>query len=380
MIEETVEDGNEDNLERKLVPIPRPGSSFFLEFDQSVKRVFVGAGARVLFYPTLLYNVVRNKYQAEFRWWDQVDQFLLLGAVPFPGDVLRLKAIGVRAVVTLNESYETLVPTTMYQNQGIDHLVIPTRDYLFAPSIGDIRRAVAFIHDHVQHGQATYVHCKAGRGRSTTVVLCYLVEHRGMNPIDAFQYVRGKRPRVLLATAQWQAVQEYSRQVRLHHGLKMPSSFRHCLPCCTEANKPVHTGTDTGSELGSLDVEELPVVITSLDLTGYRNVEDAGLIGNGIWQGLRVVYSVRFMATRSVVSAVRGARASMDWARLSCLVMGCRAEGDKFLGSHSHMTVDGFNSSEGIPHSRPVSAVTLTERFSMARLNLPISQSGMVNG
>lgn len=39
-----------------------------------VKRVLVGAGARALFYPTLLYNVVRNKIQAEFRWWDWVDE------------------------------------------------------------------------------------------------------------------------------------------------------------------------------------------------------------------------------------------------------------------------------------------------------------------
>lgn len=36
------------------------------------KRVLIGAGARALFYPTLLYNVVRNKFQAEFRWWDKV--------------------------------------------------------------------------------------------------------------------------------------------------------------------------------------------------------------------------------------------------------------------------------------------------------------------
>lgn len=39
-----------------------------------VKRVLVGAGARALFYPTLLYNVLRNKIQAEFRWWDRVDE------------------------------------------------------------------------------------------------------------------------------------------------------------------------------------------------------------------------------------------------------------------------------------------------------------------
>lgn len=38
------------------------------------KRALVGAGARALFYPTLLYNVVRNKIQSEFRWWDRVHE------------------------------------------------------------------------------------------------------------------------------------------------------------------------------------------------------------------------------------------------------------------------------------------------------------------
>lgn len=40
------------------------------------KRVLVGAGARALFYPTLLYNIIRNKVQTEFRWWDRVDEVL----------------------------------------------------------------------------------------------------------------------------------------------------------------------------------------------------------------------------------------------------------------------------------------------------------------
>lgn len=38
------------------------------------KRALVGAGARVLFYPTLLYNVLRNRFESEFRWWDRIDQ------------------------------------------------------------------------------------------------------------------------------------------------------------------------------------------------------------------------------------------------------------------------------------------------------------------
>lgn len=41
------------------------------------KRALVGAGARVLFYPTLLYNVLRNRFEADFRWWDRVDQVVL---------------------------------------------------------------------------------------------------------------------------------------------------------------------------------------------------------------------------------------------------------------------------------------------------------------
>ncbi|PKI56604.1 hypothetical protein CRG98_022987 [Punica granatum] len=168
------------------------------------KRVLVGAGARALFYPTLLYNVLRNRVQVEFRWWDRVDEFVLLGAVPFPADVPRLRELGVGGVVTLNEPYETLVSTSLYHASNIDHLVIPTRDYLFAPSFSDICLAVDFIHKNASLGRTTYVHCKAGRGRSTTIVLCYLVRHKRMTPEAAYNYVKSVRPRVLLASSQLQ--------------------------------------------------------------------------------------------------------------------------------------------------------------------------------
>lgn len=40
------------------------------------KRALIGAGGRILFYPTLLYNLVRFKLQSQFRWWDQIDEVL----------------------------------------------------------------------------------------------------------------------------------------------------------------------------------------------------------------------------------------------------------------------------------------------------------------
>ncbi|GJN00901.1 hypothetical protein PR202_ga18127 [Eleusine coracana subsp. coracana] len=138
---------------------------------RKAKEAAVAAAARVLFYPTLLYNVVRSKVQAEFRWWDEVDQ-----------------------------------------SHGIDHLVIPTRDYMFAPSLVDINQAVDFIHRNASSGRITYIHCKAGRGRSTTVVLCYLVKYKNMTPAAAFEHVRSKRARVLLTLSQWKVVQEFSKR------------------------------------------------------------------------------------------------------------------------------------------------------------------------
>ncbi|KAG2410950.1 putative dual specificity protein [Vigna angularis] len=186
-----------------------------------VKRALVGAGARILFYPTLLYNVLRNKIEAEFRWWDQIDEFLLLGAVPFPKDVPLLKSLGVGGVITLNEPYETLVPSSLYRAHGIDHLVIPTRDYLFAPSIVDINQAVQFIH----------------RG-------CFLVEYKHMTPAAALEYVRSRRPRVLLAPSQWKAVQNYNNR----------------RPCPL----PYSPSGDA-------------VLITKADLEGYHSTCDAGM-------------------------------------------------------------------------------------------------------
>lgn len=187
------------------------------------KKLLVGAGARVLFYPTLLYNVVRNKFQSDFRWWDEVCEFLLLGAVPFPKDVPRLKQLGVGAVITLNEPFETLVSPSLYKAHGMEHLIIPTRDYLYAPSFDDIDRAVDFIHNNASRGVTTYLHCKAGRGRSTTIALCYLVKYKQLTPNSAMELIRSRRARVLLTSMQEKTVERYYRSFLAESGYSHPS-------------------------------------------------------------------------------------------------------------------------------------------------------------
>ncbi|XP_051146180.1 phosphatidylglycerophosphate phosphatase PTPMT2-like [Andrographis paniculata] len=271
-------------------------------FVWNPKRVLVGAGARALFYPTLLYNVVRNKIQSEFRWWDRVDEYVLLGAVPFPTDVMRLKALGVGGVVTLNEPYETLVPTSLYHDYDIDHLVIPTRDYLFAPSNVDICRAIDFIHSNALSGKTTYVHCKAGRGRSTTIVLCYLIKYKQMSPEAAYEHVRSIRPRVLLASSQRQAVYGF------YNGLKKSNTVI-SAPNSTRRAQPFPATSSLEFDDNSL------VLITDSDLDGYEENADATtVLGHNILADANLVQ----FASQAAIS------------RLSCLWVRCHA-GQKVL-------------------------------------------------
>ncbi|CAO2819509.1 unnamed protein product [Amaranthus hypochondriacus] len=264
------------------------------------KRVVVGAGARILFYPTLFYNVVRNKFQSEFRWWDRIGQFVLLGAVPFPSDVLQLKELGVHGVVTLNEPYETLVPTSLYHAHGIYHLVLPTRDYLFAPSMNDISQAVDFIHRNACRGWTTYVHCKAGRGRSTTIVVCYLVQHKQMTPEDAYSYVRSIRPRVLLAQSQWQAVKDY-----YHYKVK---------GCDSNPRNDLIIRSSAFPSAGKLiEFDDCSVVVvTKSDLDGYDSSQS-------------IVKDSQILADLSVIYKVRVA-GQAAFARLSCLWLRCHTQ------------------------------------------------------
>ncbi|CAI0524053.1 unnamed protein product [Linum tenue] len=72
MIIEEVEGGELDVVDSIAEEDRIGGGGGLVVWD--AKRVLIGAGARALFYPTLLYNVVRNKFQADFRWWDRVDE------------------------------------------------------------------------------------------------------------------------------------------------------------------------------------------------------------------------------------------------------------------------------------------------------------------
>ncbi|KAM3670080.1 phosphatidylglycerophosphatase and protein-tyrosine phosphatase 1 isoform 2-T2 [Ammospiza maritima maritima] len=142
----------------------------------------LGAGAaRLLFYPSLLYTVARARLPGSRRpWFHRIDEVVLLGALPLRGRIRRLVAEeNVRGVVTLTEDYETrflCFSPQEWEAMGVEQLRLSTVDLTGVPTLENLHKGVEFILRHRACGNSVYVHCKAGRSRSATMVAAYLIQ------------------------------------------------------------------------------------------------------------------------------------------------------------------------------------------------------------
>ena len=90
------------------------------------------------------------------------------------------------------------------------HVLIVTKTYF------DFFSGVEFIKSVVDQDteSSVYVHCKAGRTRSATLVGCYLMTTYNLNPEDAVKFMKAKRPHILLHTKQLEAMDAYYKKER----------------------------------------------------------------------------------------------------------------------------------------------------------------------
>lgn len=158
-----------------------------------MRRVICWVCARFLFYPTLILNVVLCKVFGLRNWYDQIDEFVVLGALPFKQDVPMLKKMGVKAVLNVCEEYSG--PEEAYVQAGIEQLRLPTIDYT-SPGLSTVCHGVHFIERCISTGDLVYVHCKAGRGRSATIVLCWLIKAKKLKAHEAMSFLLERRPQV----------------------------------------------------------------------------------------------------------------------------------------------------------------------------------------
>ena len=164
--------------------------------------------ARVIFYTTLYWEAVCCCLQPWRHWWDEVDEGVILGAMPSRKNLAQLQAMEVRAIINMCEEHECSVARcTPY---GMDAIQLPTRDRC-PPSLQDIVRAMDFIAEYRKRGDGVYIHCRAGRGRGATVALCWLIKSQQVTPSQAFTMLAKRRRQVDAALDQREAVQQFWR-------------------------------------------------------------------------------------------------------------------------------------------------------------------------
>ena len=119
----------------------------------------------------------------------------------------------------MNETYELEMFSNTkdeWNKLGMNNfLQLATLDIFHAPGQDKLTNGVEFIEKIIDEDPeaSIYVHCKAGRTRSATLVGCYLMSKNGMTPEEAVEVMRSKRPHILLHSTQWKAMREFHKKL-----------------------------------------------------------------------------------------------------------------------------------------------------------------------
>lgn len=149
-------------------------------------------------------------YQRQWSYYNQIEDKLYLGAIPVKkplfgrDDTLELRG-KVQAVLSVVEPFEnhcqgvitSPIAPEEWRRQGVYQLQIPTPDFETI-NLDVVKKGVAFIDWNIKNNRSVYVHCKAGRGRSALIVVCYLMQKHQLTLEAAFKMMKNARSQVSL--------------------------------------------------------------------------------------------------------------------------------------------------------------------------------------
>lgn len=122
-----------------------------------------------------------------------------------------LREAGIAAIVSLTEDPLEIAPLREF---GMDYFHLPIEDFS-APTQQQVLEAVQLMQANVDRGTGVLVHCRAGIGRTGTILACFLV-HSGMGAEEAIREVRRLRPGSVEVYAQENCVYQFARLLKEH--------------------------------------------------------------------------------------------------------------------------------------------------------------------
>lgn len=118
-----------------------------------------------------------------------------------------LRRLGIRALVRLADIQEADVTPEQVRAAGLDDCHEPVAD-MTAPCQCQISRVLKFIDDALGEERPVAISCWAGRGRTGTLLCCYLVG-RGQTAEEAISSVRSRGRSPYETKQQLDAIQEF---------------------------------------------------------------------------------------------------------------------------------------------------------------------------